>query len=286
MIDLHVHSTFSDGTDSVEEIVEKANDLGITHLSITDHNKCTAYLKENKHLFKKFKGTVIVGTEIFTQFHENAIDILVYHYNVDKMKEFLDANYPSYQEDKIIRLHKTLKKLKENGVRFDKQLLIEQMQGSKLMSEYVVEHIMSYEENLTFFNHKKLNQREFLDEYLCNPQSKFYVNFNTIYPSLEKLISTVKEVGGITFLAHAYAYKFDVTKYLDELVAYGLNGFECYHPCFTKEQSDYLVDYCEKHNLLISGGSDYHGNSRDNELGKALRNHSIIKPDKTFLKGQ
>jgi len=284
MIDLHIHSTFSDGRDSVEEIVEKANELGLTHLSITDHNKCTAYLNENRHLFKNFNGTIISGTEIFTLFHENAIDVLVYNFDVYKMKQFLDENYPSYQEDKMIRLHKTLDKLSENGVKFDKELLIKQMQGNKLMSEYVIENIMSYEENLKFFDYTKINQPEFLNKYLCNPSSTFYINFNTIYPSLEKLITAIKQIGGITFLAHAYAYKFDVNKCLDELVAYGLDGLECYHPCFTKEQSDYLVNYCKKHNLLISGGSDYHGNSRNNKLGRALNTNLKIEIEQTFLK--
>ena len=54
MIDLHIHSTFSDGSDNVEEIIKKANKLGITHLSITDHNTCDAHLPENKHLLKAF----------------------------------------------------------------------------------------------------------------------------------------------------------------------------------------------------------------------------------------
>lgn len=86
--------------------------------------------------------------------------------------------------------------------------------------------------------------------------------------------------GGIVFLAHPFQYKFnDTEEFLNKLYnEASLDGIECFYTMFSEEQTTYIRDFAKKHNLLISGGSDYHGKNKQNhELGIGRVNLNISK---------
>ena len=96
MIDLHMHTTYSDGTDSVEKILMNANKLDLELISITDHNSCEAYKEmEKMKVNELFKGNIIVGCEFTTKFDNRIIEILGYGFNYNKIQNYLDNYYTS-----------------------------------------------------------------------------------------------------------------------------------------------------------------------------------------------
>lgn len=87
MIDLHLHTNHSDGTDSVEELLENAEKQKLEIISITDHNSVGAYfeLEKNPEIRKKFNGEIVVGSEIKTTFKDTNIEILAYGIDYKKI---------------------------------------------------------------------------------------------------------------------------------------------------------------------------------------------------------
>lgn len=118
---------------------------------------------------------------------------------------------------------------------------------------------------------------------LANPQSKLFINHAEFKPKLRDIIDLIHNNGGKVFLAHPYQYKFnDTESFIEELYDNrDFDGIECYYTTFSSNQTEYLLEFANKRKLLISGGSDYHGNNKVNyELGIGAGN---LKMDKSIL---
>ena len=102
MIDLHIHSTNSDGTKTVQEILVEAQKLGLTTISFTDHETCGAYNELEKINVKNyFNGNIINGIELKSQYKDILIDILGYNIDYQKMNKFLEECYSNISREKI-----------------------------------------------------------------------------------------------------------------------------------------------------------------------------------------
>ena len=89
MIDLHMHTTYSDGTDTVKELLEKAESLGLEVISITDHNTCKAYYEmENFNVKEMYKGDILVGCEFTTSFDNRLIEVLGYGFDYKNINKY------------------------------------------------------------------------------------------------------------------------------------------------------------------------------------------------------
>lgn len=96
-------------------------------------------------------------------------------------------------------------------------------------------------------------------------------------PKPEEVIKSIKRAGGLVFIPHTYVYGEHSDKILNELISnYDIDGIECYYPLFTDKQTEFLVNLCKEKGLYISGGSDYHGKTKKNELGKVNNGKLII----------
>ena len=107
-----------------------------------------------------------------------------------------------------------------------------------------------------------------------------FINHAEFKPSIKEIVKLIHENSGIAFLAHPYQYKFtDTESFLDKLYnEVNLDGIESYYTTFNEKQTNYLLDFAKKRNLLISGGSDYHGTRKENyNLGVGRGNLNINK---------
>ena len=105
----------------------------------------------------------------------------------------------------------------------------------------------------------------FTKKYCADMEGPFYIDKKDDYPSLEEAIKAVKDAKGTAIVAHAFIYKWakDKEEFIKDLHEnYDIDGFECYHSSFSEEQIDYIVNYCKENNLLMSGGSDCHGDNK------------------------
>ncbi len=281
MIDLHIHTTYSDGTKNVIEILKQAEALKLDTISITDHESCDAHEELKKiDISKYYSGKIITGIELKTKYTNGTIDILGYGIDCTKMKESLKECYK--QASREIIQEKLLKELYEYGKKYNLKLTpMEQLKWDKSRewgSIVFYEEMKSHEENKNkvpedlWENFTNFNRR-----YYHSKGKQFYVDTSKYYPTLETITKIIHNAGGLAFVAHIYEYswmenKIAELKKMIELV----DGIECYHSIFSEENIETLTNFCKKHKVLMSGGSDYHGSHKpDIELGIGKGNLQI-----------
>ena len=285
MIDLHMHTTYSDGTDTIKELLGKAEDIGLEVISITDHNTCKAYFEIEKFNVKeKYKGDIIVGCEFTTSFDNRLIEVLGYGFDYKGVNKYLEEFYSDELVNKRTNIlyNRLLDKIKE----LDLEFYLERVRDKKFKNEFfergIYEELVKYESNK-----EKLNEdvwasfSNFYRRGLTNPKSKLFINHAEFKPSIKEIVNLIHENDGIAFLAHPYQYKFeDTEEFLDRIYnEVALDGVECFYTTFSEEQTNYLLDFAKKRNLLISGGSDYHGTRKENHNLSVGRGNLKISKD-------
>lgn len=281
MIDLHIHTTYSDGSDSLLEALKKANDFNLEVISITDHNTCDAYLELNKLNIKDYyKGKIILGVEITTSYKGETIEVLGYNFNLKGMLEFLRLNTLAEEEKNLKEFELIKNRFNEIGVKFDiNNVSFDPEKWSSRIA--FCNEIKKHKENEKYFYDKNslINKMGFTRNEIYNPKSPLYVDETSLYPYLDKVIASIHECGGKAFLAHTFAYSSSIAESLDDIFDnYKFDGIECFYTTFTDEQTNYLLEFAKNRNLLISGGSDYHGiNKINHELGIGSGNLNINK---------
>lgn len=275
-IDIHTHSTHSDGTFEVPQILEKAEELKLAILAITDHNSVGAYDDiQNKEIREKFKGTILPGCEVTTTYNGEIIEVLGYGFDYEKFREELAENTLS-DRDRRLRRYKvsciTVDTLEKRGMKFRENFGEEIYKNPKqfydtrneAVMDAILREIKSFPENEKFFegkeNMEKVTAKEFVRQMIYNPKSKLFIDQTNLYPTLEKVIEIIHNSGGIAFLAHAGRYKdkMPVEEYIDDMIQQGLDGLEVYYPDHTDEFRQFLLGKVKEHGIKASGGSDDH----------------------------
>lgn len=268
MIDLHIHSINSDGDDTVEKIFRFCEEKQLEYIAITDHNNCFAYNSEVYKNKEIFTGKIITGCEFTTSFEGKIIEILGYDIDVDMINEWCLEYYSkeNIQKNTSILYNRLINVLDNLGFVYSKEKVFKTTFENEFIDRPIYEELIKYKENYDKLDNKKLldSLSNFFREGLANPDSPLYINYAEFKPSYEETINLIKRAGGKAFLAHTFEYRFnDNIKFLNDLRKIKeLDGIECYHSTFSKEQIDFLIKYAKENNLYISGGSDYHGASR------------------------
>ncbi|NMA73144.1 MAG: PHP domain-containing protein [Bacteroidales bacterium] len=281
MVDIHSHTVYSDGSDTVEEILIKANESELTYFSITDHNTVDAYY--DSAMRKKdelFFGNLITGVEITTIYNGEIVEVLGYGIDTDIMRVKLEEKVYSFRKKQLLEFELIKNTYSKKGLDIDFESISFDPNTSssrKAIWEKIVEDdhlVKKLSESSSIQSSSNFTRQE-----VYNPESIFYVDQSTLYPSLKEAVQMIHDSKGIALLAHLFIYgrsqeiKNDLLNIIDDS---GLDGLECYHSSFTFEQSQELIDFCNKNNLLISGGSDYHGARKpDIKLGEGKGNLDI-----------
>lgn len=283
MIDLHIHTTNSDGTCTVKEILEKAEEKKLEWISITDHESCKAYEElEDKELRRIFSGRIIPGVEIKSAYNKRIIDILGYDIDTEKMSKWLNEFYAENTREKIQT--KYLKKQYEGALSLGLKLIpfdeIKWNPEKDWASVTIYEEIGKFEENRKKFPDfiwEKFDN--FKQNYCQDMNSPFYIDKSADYPTVKQTIQKIHECGGKAFLAHAFIYKWAENKeefIMDVINNYGIDGVECYYSKFTEENISMIEDITSRTGRFRSGGTDYHGeHSPGIELGVGKGNLKI-----------
>jgi len=292
-IDMHTHTNHSDGSSTVEKSLQKAEQLGLKIISISDHNTVSAYAEiEKSNIRSLYSGEIVPGVEITTTYKGEVIEVLGYGFDIKKMKELLKENVYSFYDKQIAESKLNLATFKKYGVylstEFEKEMsehpekLFDPNKTSSRMA--FLDEIKKHLENTKFFNSreqmKEITIRDFTRNIVYNPKSNLYVNQTPLYPALAKTIEIIHRAGGIAFLAHLYEYSSTIADSLEDITDnYKLDGIECYYTTFTREQSNFLKEYCETHNLYKSCGSDFHGYEvkPNNHMGFATEGKKMDK---------
>lgn len=245
--DLHCHTKLSDGSVGIEDLIVIAKKSGIDTIAITDHD-CIAGTVRGQVIGKRYGVTVISGVEI------SAFD-----FEAGKKVHIL-----SYLADSPNRLEAVCRRTSVARKRAGQIMMLKVASRFPITSDFIISHA-SGSTNL-FKQHimHALMDAGYTDKIfgelfdaLFNENSETNVLAPTKYPSVEEVIEEIHGAGGIAVLAHPS--KFDNFDEIDKYVKMGLDGIEVWHPMADEETIERLSAICKKKNLLLTGGSDFHG---------------------------
>ena len=261
MIDLHLHTTSSDGSDEPLDLLDKAAQAGLGYISITDHDSMGAYqrLKKEAHS-SSYSGMLITGCEFSVVHNKMPIEVLGYGIDFDTIAEsglLSDDRFRERENQYINRMKEICRNL---GIKLTDTLSIQS--GKAFATQVIHRDLRKYPENEKFFSKEIWDSvNAFYRTCINNEESPFFLNQAKDYPTVPEISMLIKKAGGKSFLAHLYGYFADNHKeLLDSLIALkALDGIECYHSLHDRAKTEFLLDYCKANGLCASGGSDYHG---------------------------
>ncbi|MDV3427898.1 MAG: PHP domain-containing protein [Bacillota bacterium] len=277
MIDLHIHTTSSDGSDEPEEILSKAQQLGLTHISITDHDSIGAYKKlKNIKINDFFRGRIIPGCEFSVAHNGKPIEVLGYGIDLDMINRagiVSDEKFLERENDYLNKLKEVCRNL---NIKYSSDLSI---RGKYFATQLMHNDLRKYPENEKHFTKEVWgNLNAFYRTCVNNENSPFFLDQMKNYPTVKEAAEIIQKAGGKAFLAHLYGYFADShEEFLNSIIALNaLDGIECYHSLHSMDKTKYLLEYCREHKLYASGGSDYHGKLKPNvKLGETMDGVSI-----------
>jgi len=266
-VDLHIHTVYSDGTFTPEEVVKLAKEKGLIAISITDHDS-VAGIEEALKAGERWELEVVPGVEMSTDVGEDEIHILGYYLDW-KHKEFLDK-LDFLQEVRIKRNEKLLKRLKELGMWIDPREL-DRLAPKGVVSRLHIARCMVEKGYVRSID-------EAFEEWL-NPGKPAYIERIKISPF--EVIGLILEAGGIPVLAHPFLSRRD--DLIPRLVEAGLEGIEAYHSTHDVKITRHYIEIAHKYDLIVTGGSDCHGEAKDEVLiGKVYVPETVLRELKKF----
>lgn len=250
--DLHVHSSFSDGTLTPEELVMKAKRKGIKYIAITDHDSINAqYITKEK--FEDIE--VIPGIELSTDYYDLELHILGYFIDINNKE--LQSVVDRLNKGRVNRIEKILNKLEKNNVKIEiDEITLDP--NSTIGRSHVANAMVKKGYFKTY--------KEAFTTYLMKGKPAYVKGDKLHY---KETIEIINKAGGIAVLAHpGQIYRgMAIEQIIKELKYCGLRGIEVYHPSHTKDQIVNFYNLAIKHKLLITGGSDFHGKQSLHETG-------------------
>ncbi len=284
MIDLHMHTKYSDGSDSVEEILKKAENKKIEVISITDHDSVNAYyeLDENPKLKELYSGKIITGIEMMSSYRGVSIEVLGYGIDYKNIK-IPKIDIEEIQKNILENMKQVSKKL---GLKYNEETYYIDINNSVKQYASVVmgTELLKYDENKQILRKigNEFETTTFFRVHQSNKKSPFYVDLTDYITDINKAISIIHDAGGLAFLAHGYIYPFQNK---DEVIEEILNtteidGIECIYTNFSENERKKACNLCKKYNKYMSGGTDYHGILKfDIELGSGRNNNMNIQKE-------
>lgn len=267
MIDIHTHTVYSDGADTPEQLLRHAAELGLTHLSITDHNSVGAYRDPAMaHWRDLFPGTLIRGIEITCMLEGEIVEVLGYGFDLEKLESLLPHLVLPFREKQLREAQLIAAAFDRAGVIYDKNAVTFDPDRESSRKAFLRE-LKKEPANLKLLSDPRSAEKSsaFTRQEIYNPQSPLYVDESSLYPTVEGAAKAIHDCGGIALMAHLYIYahaqdfRARLPEILEEKV---LDGMECAHSEFSPEQIADLEEFCRRRGLLMSGGSDYHGSRK------------------------
>ncbi len=253
--DLQLHSTHSDGTDSPRRIVELAHAEGLGAIALTDHDTTTGQA-EMRAAGAELGVQIISGVEITCEFGGKSMDMLGYCF--DSGAEELQARLTVIQEGRLARNLEIIGKL--NALGFDITYQEVAAEADKADGK-----IVGRPHFATVMIRKGivLERQEAFDSYLAEGGAA-YVQKLAVSP--QECVQMLRSAGGLAVLAHPKLIRFPkdigIRELLTALKAEGLAGLECYYSLHSEEETEFYLNLAREFDLLVTGGSDYHGGTR------------------------
>lgn len=260
-VDLHVHSTFSDGTDTPTELVKLAKQKHLSAFALTDHDTidgiqeavlAASDLNSSDKSDEDTNLEIIPGVELSTFYFNKEIHIVGLYINY--MDETFKKELSDLRNIRSQRNVEICERFKELGYDISYDEMLKKYDGAVITRAHFAD---------TLVDKNIVNSRNEAFERFLNPDKPCYVPRKKMDPA--DAIKLIKNAGGVPILAHPLLYHFSFDT-LNKLISYlcesGITGLEAVYSTYTQGEEIKMRQLAKENNLIISGGSDYHGKNK------------------------
>ncbi|MFH1398172.1 MAG: PHP domain-containing protein [Candidatus Omnitrophota bacterium] len=244
--DLHLHTAYSDGTYTPEELIQQAVKFGISVISVVDHDTVDGIEPVVKAALGR-SIEVIPGVELTAEYGKSEVHIL--GYLIDYQDECFKEKMVLLKKNRVDRVYRILDKLMDLGLKLDPQAVFDISADGTAGRLHIARAMVK--EGLVGSTGEAFNR------YIGDRCPAYVLGFR-YFPA--EAIKLIKDVGGVPVLAHPYSLQSN--DLILEFIKSGIMGLEVYYPEHTKAMIGIYEGYCRKYNLLLTGGSDCHGSAK------------------------
>jgi predicted metal-dependent phosphoesterase TrpH len=264
-IDLHSHSSASDGTDSPGDLVRKAAASGLDVVALTDHDTVAGWAPAAADLPSGL--TLVPGVEISCSLRGFSLHLLGYLF--DPADEPLRVELGRAYDDRVPRAQEMVRLLAEAGYSITWAGVLAQCQpGTTVGRPHIADALVAS---------GVVADRSAAFERLLHNDGPFYVRHYAVDP--REAVRLVREAGGVAVFAHPAASargRVVTDEDISDLAAVGLSGLEVDHRDHTRAAREHLRGLARELNLLTTGASDYHGDGKPNRLGENTTDPEVL----------
>jgi predicted metal-dependent phosphoesterase TrpH len=266
--DIHCHTAFSDGTETPATLAVRSKAVGLRGMSIADHDT-TAGWQEAQTAAREVGLPLLRGTEITAIYGDVSVHMLGYQY--DPANQCIADMFARTCAARLKRTQRMVELLSHDYPITWQSVLAQVREGGKttIGRPHIADALVAagvYENRSAAFAD------------VISTSSEYYIP--TPSPSAQEVVDAVKGAGGVIFIAHAGDATRNRHLLSDEqitaLIDRGLDGLEVWHRGNPPEQRRRLLDICRRHDLLVTGGSDWHGAGKPNLLGENLTDEATV----------
>ncbi len=262
LVDLHIHTTASDGVDSPVEVVARAKSLGLKAIAVTDHDTLEG-IKPACDAGISYNIEVLPGVELGSEHLGDEIHILGYLVKQDN-RELLEK-LKLFRDKRISRMEKMVKKIQEFGFPVDMSMVMAISGAGSVGRPHLAEALVKIGVVDTM--------GEAFEKYIGAGRPAYIPRHKLSPAEAVRLIITA---GGVPVMAHPGLN--NAAQFIEELISIGLAGVEAYHPVHSQEEMSYYLRLAQKHDLIVTGGSDYHGpgHKTGRRIGLVTMPYSVV----------
>jgi hypothetical protein len=249
-VDLHLHSTFSDGTFSAEEVVRRAHAAGLRVISLTDHDSSSGF-RPAEAVGQELGVEVIPGAELSAKVDE--VDVHILAYFIDPDHDELNVCFETYRNARRERAERMVRKLNRMGKRVSMEQVLakagEGAIGRPHVADVMLEEGFVFSTNEAFHKYIGYGKPAYEEKYAMPPA---------------EAIRVIHDAGGLASLAHPKLYSRD-----DLIPGLAKDGLDAIEVCHIRHGASDVRRYkalAEEHRLLMTGGSDCHGDGRGESI--------------------
>ncbi|APF19215.1 PHP domain protein [Caldithrix abyssi DSM 13497] len=270
-VDLHLHTTHSDGSLTPSQLVQLLKKLGVKTFAITDHDTISA-IKQADRAAHKNGMRLITGVELSIEYplpgsaHLHLLGLFI-----DVQNEELNFALKKLREERKNRAHLIIRKLEQMGIELPSSQKEKLVLNNSVARPHIAQILL--QEGLV------KSMEEAFQKYIGRnapayvPKKKF---------QLKEAIDLVHRAGGLAIVAHPVSLgaktDAELRDHLDALVSCGIDGLEAYYPLHDPPLTRYLLNYAEEKRLAVSGGSDFHGEAKK-EIQPVIGDGRLNVPD-------
>jgi predicted metal-dependent phosphoesterase TrpH len=244
VIDLHLHTTASDGLCDPAVLVDLAWRAGIRTMSVTDHDTVAA-LSEAERAATACGIAFVTGIEITAVHDGRDVHVLGYFFNRDD--EALAAFLEQQRADRVRRVGEMIDKLADLGKPLDRAALMAPRKNGRSVGRPLVAHALVKAGHV-------LDTRQAFEQLIGEGKPAFVRRCG---PSPADVVSIINRAGGVASVAHPGLLKRD--DLIPDMIAAGLTAVEAFHSEHDAEATSHYLAFAERNGIVVSGGSDYHG---------------------------